>query len=401
MDFSGFRALRYRNYRLFFLGQSISLIGTWMQVVAVSWLVYHMTNSAFLLGVVAFSGQIPILLISPFAGVLADNFQRKPILVTTQTLLMIQALFLAVLALTGTIEVWHIIVLSILLGLINAFDAPARQAFVVDMVENKEDLGNAIALNSFTFNGARLLGPSIAGILIAIVGEGMCFLLNGLSFIAVIAALLAMKIKPKNIKIKNGDFLSGLKEGFAYAFGFAAIRDILLLVALVSLIGMSYIVIMPIFARDILGGGPQTLGFLMGATGVGAIAGALYIASRKSVNWKDISGALIVFGVGLTAFSLSRILWLSLLLILCVGFGMMVQMVSSNTVIQSLTDDDKRGRVMSLYIIAFLGMAPLGSLLTGSLAARIGAQNTILLNGLVSILGSMIFIKKFPLLKEK
>jgi len=396
------RALQYRNFRLFFVGQGISLIGDWMQSLAMSWLVYRLTNSALLLGVVGFTGQIPIFLLAPFAGVLADRSNRRRILVITRAVPIIQSFILALLTLTGTIAVWHIITLSLFLGLVNAFDIPTRQAFVVEMVEKREDLGNAIALNSFMFNGARLVGPSIAGIVIAVMGEGMCFLLNGISNIAVVSALLAMKITPRKTEVQVALLLQGVKEGFSYAFGFAPIRYILLLIGLLSLVGMPYSVLMPVFARDILHGGPSTLGFLMATWGVGALVGAVYLASRKSVLGleKMIAIALSIFGIGLVVFSRSHLLWLSLLLLLLTGFGMMVQMASSNTVLQTIVDDDKRGRVMSIYTMAFIGTAPFGSLLAGSLASRIGAPNTLTIGGTLCILGSLIFASRLSSLKE-
>jgi MFS family permease len=397
-----FRALSHRNYRLFFGGQGISLIGTWMQQIAMSWLVYHITQSAFLLGFVGFLSQIPVLLLSPFAGVLIDRWNRHRILICTQSLAMIQAFVLALLTLTGTIAIWHIIILALFLGFVNAFDMPTRQSFVVEMVETGEDLGNAIALNSFLFNGARLLGPSIGGILISLLGEGMCFLLNGISFIAVIIALLAMKITKREIRSRSSQVFKGMKEGFTYAFGFPPIRSLLLLLALTSLTAMPYTVLMPVFAKNVLHGGPQTLGFLLGASGVGAAVGAIYLASRTSVLGlgKLIVIASSIFGIGLIAFSISRILWLSLLLLVLTGFGMMVQMASSNTVLQTIVEEDKRGRVMSLYTMAFMGMAPFGSLLAGSLASRIGAPGTITISGVACILGSILFARKLPLLRE-
>lgn len=397
-----FRALSHRNYRLFFGGQGISLIGTWMQQIAMSWLVYRLTDSALLLGVVGFTSRIPTFLLASLAGVLADRWNRHRVLVITQTLSMIQAMILAILVLTGTIAVWHIIFLSLSLGLINALDIPTRQSFVVDMIEKREDLGNAIALNSSIVNGARLIGPSVAGMLIATLGEGMCFLLNGLSFIAVIFALLAMKITPKKREAQSSKVFQGLKEGFSYAFGFAPIRSVLLLLGLVSLMGMPFTVLMPIFAEKILHGGPQALGFLSGATGVGAIAGSIYLASRKSVLGL---GRIIVissnlFGIGLIGFSLSRLFWLSLLMMLLTGFGMMVEMASSNTVLQTIVEEDKRGRIMSFYTMAFMGMVPFGSLLAGTLANNIGAPNTVMIGGVACILGSVLFAKKLPSLRR-
>jgi MFS family permease len=397
-----FRALRYRNYRLYFGGQSISLIGTWLTRVATSWLVYRLTDSALLLGVVGFAGQIPTFLLAPLAGVLVDRWDRHRILVITQTLSMIQSLMLAILALMHVIAVWQIIVLSIFQGVINAFDTPARQAFVVDMVEQRDDLANAIALNSSMFNAARLLGPSLAGVLIATIGEGMCFLLDGISYLAVIASLWAMKLTPRNIERQPTRVLEGLKEGLTYAFGFAPIKAILMLIGLISLMGMPYVVLMPVIARDILRGGPHTLGFLMAASGVGALAGAIYMASRKSIRGlgKIMALSAGLFGLGLIALSLSRAVWLSLIVMFVTGFGMIIQMAAGNTVLQTIVEDDKRGRVMSFYTMAFLGMAPFGSLFAGGVASRIGAPNTILLGGVFCIFGSILFARKLPSLRE-
>jgi len=397
-----FRALSHRNYRLFFGGQSISLIGTWIQQIAVNWLVYRLTQSAILLGVVGFTSRIPTFLLASFAGVLADKWSRHRILIVTQILSMLQAFILALLVLTDTIAIWHIISLSLFLGLINALDTPARQSFVVDMVDRSEDLGNAIALNSSMVNGARLVGPSIAGMLIATVGEGICFLLNGLSFFAVIISLLGMKIRSEKRETQGTPVWQGLKEGFAYAFGFSPIRSVLLLLGLVSLMGMPYMVLMPVFARDILNGGAHTFGFLIGASGCGALAGAIYLASRKSVL--GLGRVIVItsslFGIGLISFSLSRLFWLSFSLMILTGFGMMVQMASSNIVLQTIVDDDKRGRVMSFYTMAFMGMVPFGSLLAGSLASIIGAPNTIMIGGISCILGSVIFATKLPSLRR-
>ena len=396
------RSFHYRNYRLFFSGQGISLIGTWIQNIAMSWLVYSLTNSTFLLGVVGFAGQLPVFLLAPFAGVLVDRWNRHRILLVTQTLAMFQALVLALLVLTGNVSVWHIIPISIFLGLINAFDMPARQSFVVQIVEKKEDLGNAIALNSSMFNGARLVGPSIAGILISALGEGICFLLNSISFLAVLAALLAMRVKPKRVEVKNKRILQELKAGFVYAFGFVPIRSIMLLIALISLVGMPYTVLMPVFAKNILQGGPHTLGFLMGFSGLGALTGALYLASQKNARRlvTMVPLAAGIFGIGLIAFAQSRVLWLSLIMMLITGFGMMVQMASSNTMIQTIVDDDKRGRVMSFYTMSFVGVAPFGSLLGGAIASKIGAPATLTIGGIFCVLGALVFTSKLSLLKE-
>jgi MFS family permease len=396
-----FRALSHRNYRLFFGGQSISLIGTWMQQIALNWLVYRLTDSALLLGVVAFAGRIPTFLLASLAGVWVDRWDRHRLLVVTQILSMIQAFILAFLVLTGRAAVWQVICLSLFLGLINAFDVPARQAFVVEMIGKREDLGNAIALNSSMVNGARLLGPSLAGILIAAVGEGICFLLNGLSFLAVIASLLAMEMIPRKTAAKSPQFLQGWKEGFSYAFGFAPIRTLLLLLGLISFMGMPYVVLMPVFARDILHGGPHTFGYLMGASGVGALGGAIFLASRKSVLGlgKIIVIATSIFGIGLIGFSLSRLFPLSLVLMVLTGFGMMVQMASANTVLQTIVDEDKRGRVMSFYTMSFMGMVPFGGLFAGSLASKIGAPATVMMGGFACLLGSILFATKLPSLR--
>jgi MFS family permease len=373
-----------------------------MQRIALGWMVYRLTNSPFLLGAVGFAGQIPTFLLAPLGGVFADRWDRRKVLIVTQTLAMVQALALSTLVLTGAMLIWHIFVLSVFLGVINAWDTPVRQAFMIEMVERKEDLSNAIALNSSMVNSARLLGPSLAGILIALVGEGTCFLLNGISYLAVIAALLAMNIMPKASPRQKARVWSGLTEGFRYAFGFAPIRSLLLLLALVSLMGMPYAVLMPVFARNLLGGGPYTLGFLMGASGAGALAGAVYLASRKSVLGlgKIIPIAAGLFGLGLIAFSLSRMLWLSLMMMTVTGFGMIVEMAASNTVLQTIVEDDKRGRIMSFYTMAFMGMAPFGSLMAGFLASRIGAPDTLLLGGSACLLGAAAFATRLRALRK-
>ena len=393
-----FRSFQYRNYRLFFGGQSISLIGTWIQRIATPWLVYHLTGSALLLGVIGFAGQIPTFILAPFAGVMTDRWNRYHILIGTQIAAMIQAFILTILYFSGTIAIWHIVLLNIFLGCVNAFDVPARQSFVIEMVEKKEDLGNAIALNSSMVNGARLLGPSIAGVLIALTGEGICFLLNGISYIFVIVSLLLMKVKPRQIKVRDTNVLKELKEGFSYAFSFPPIKHIIFLLGVISLMGMQYTVLMPVFAKEILHGGSHTFGFLMGASGLGALSGALYLASRKNVQGliKIIPMAAGLFGLGLIAFSFSRIFLLSLALMIVIGLGMMLQMASSNTILQTIVDDDKRGRVMSFYTMAFMGTAPFGSLLAGSLAKITGVSVTILTGGIFCILGAIVFAYKLP-----
>jgi MFS family permease len=397
-----FRSFQYRNYRLFFAGQSISLIGTWIQRIATPWLVYHLTGSPLLLGVIGFAGQIPTFLIAPFAGVMTDRWNRYHLLIGTQIAAMIQALILAFLYLDGRIEIWHIVLLNIFLGCVNAFDVPARQSFVIEMVEKKEDLGNAIALNSSMVNGARLLGPSIAGLLIAFMGEGICFLLNGISYLFVIASLLMMKVAPRKKSTKNDHVLKELKEGFSYVFGFPPIKHIIFLLSLVSLMGMQYTVLMPIFAKEVLHGGSHTFGFLIGASGLGALTGALYLASRKNALglFRIIPLAAGIFGLGLIALSISKFFLLSLALMVIVGLGMMLQMASSNTILQTITDDDKRGRVMSFYTMAFMGTAPFGSILAGGLANMIGVSNTILIGGISCIAGAAVFAYKLPKLNK-
>ena len=396
------RALGHRNFRLFFMGQSVSLVGTWMQRVAVGWLVYRLTDSAFLLGVVGFSAQIPAFVLAPFAGVLADRWNRHGLLILTQVLAMVQAFILAYLVLTETVVIWEIIVLSLVLGVVTAFDIPVRQSFMIEMIEEKADLGNAIALNSSMVNGARLLGPSVAGLLIATVGEGMCFLINGLSYLAVIASLLLMRIVQKNFRAQSRAW-HDLKEGLTYVYRFEPIRAIILLLALMSLMGMPYIVLMPVFARDVLHGGPSALGFLMGGSGVGALAGALYLASRRGVLGlgKMIPIGAAVFGLGLISFALSRNFIWSLILLTAVGFGQMIQLATSNTLLQTMVDDDRRGRVMGFFTVAFVGMSPLGSLLAGALASVIGAPWTLFIGGAVCLVGAGVFARKLPQLREQ
>ncbi len=393
------RAFQHRNYRLFFSGHGISLIGTWMQRIAMSWLVYRLTDSAFLLGLVGFANHIPTFLCAPFAGVFADRWNRQHALMVTQGLAMVQALLLGWLTLTGMIQIWHIILLSLFHGFIRALDIPIRHSFVLEMVEKKEDLSNAIALNSSMFNSARLIGPSLAGIVITLLGEGICFLLNALSYLAILLALKAMTIPLKTqLSGRSSPLWQGVKEGFTYVRRFTPIRSILLLLSLASLLAMPYTVILPIFAKDILRSGPSTLGFLMAGVGVGALTGAFFLAARKHVigleNW--IVRAACIFGGGLIVFSFSRVVWLSILLMVFTGFGMMVQTTASNTLLQTIADDDKRGRIMSYYMLAMGGMTPFGSLLAGGLASTIGAPNTLLIGGIACLLGASLFAKQLP-----
>ncbi|MEH2078880.1 MAG: MFS transporter [Nostoc sp.] len=395
-------ALRSRNYQLFFAGQGISLIGTWMTQLATIWLVYDLTKSPLMLGVVGFSSQIPNFFLAPFGGVFVDRFSRYRTLIGTQILAMIQSLTLAVLALTGVIEVWQIIALSLFQGFINALDAPARQAFVPELVEHKGDLANAIAINSTMVNGARLIGPAIGGLLIAGIGAGYCFLIDGLSYVAVIAALLAMKVKPWKNLGTEGNPLQKVKEGFVYAFSFPPIRSVLLLSALVSFMGLQNTILVPVIAEQVLKGGAESLGFLMAASGVGALTGGIYLATRQTILGigKLIALAPAILGIGLIAFSLSRFLPLSLFTMLFVGLGTILQIAASNTFLQTIVEDDKRGRLMSLYTMSFLGMIPVGNLLGGFLASHIGAPNTLMIDGIACILGSIIFSKQLPALRK-
>jgi MFS family permease len=396
------RALRHRNFRLFTAGQTISLIGTWMQQVAVGWLVYRMTDSAFYLGLIGFASQAPAFVLAPFAGALADRVDKHRLVITTQVAAMVQASVLAALVLSGRVEVWHVIVLMGWLGAVNGFDVPGRQSFLLDMVGDRADLPNAIALNSSMFNAARLVGPAIAGLAISLADEGIVILVNAVSYIAVLASLFAMRLPPRRTPSHRPSMLDHIREGFSYAFGFPPIRSILLLVAMVSLLAVPFTVLLPVVATEMLGGGADTLGFLMSAVGLGALVGALYLASRRSVRGlgRVIVVAAALFGVGLVGTAFSQVLWLSLGFLMLAGFGMMMQMASSNTVLQTLVDDDKRGRVMSLYSMSFMGMAPLGSLMAGALAARWGAPLALAAGGLGCVVAAGVFGTHLPALRE-
>jgi MFS family permease len=385
--------MRHRNYRLFFYGQGISLVGTWMTRVATGWLVYRLTHSAALLGIVSFAGQIPTFLFSAYAGAWIERLNRHRLLTFTQVLACLQTFALAALTLMGRITIAEIVLLSIAQGLITAFDTPTRHAFLVQMVEGKQDLGSAIALTASLVTLARLIGPAAAGFIIAAWGEGWCFCIDGISYIAVIASLLMMRVRPEQISAHKNSVLGHLREGWDYVRGFRPIRDILLLFALVSVMGMPYVVLLPVFATKVLHGGPHTLGALSGAAGLGALLSSVMLAVRKSVRGLAgaIRAAVVLSGAGLIVLGLSRNLVLSLASLLVVGYGMMQQMASSNTVIQTLTREDKRARVMSYYTIAFMGMAPFGSLLAGSLAERIGAPRTILVTGACCLIGAIWF----------
>lgn len=396
------RALRHRNFRLYFAGQGISLVGTWLTRVAMSWLVYRLTDSELLLGVVGFAGQIPTFLLAPAAGVLIDRADRHRVLLVTQSLALVQSALLAVLTISGAITVAEIVALALFQGVINAFDTPARQAFVVRMVDSRADLPNAIALNSTMVNAARLLGPSIGGVLIALVGEGWCFAIDSVSYVAVIASLMAMRVSPQALPGRGGGFHSELRDGVRYIARFAPVRALLLLLAASSLTGLPYAVLMPVFAKDILGGGPHTYGLLMAASGVGALIAALWLASRTSVLGlgRVVAAAAVTFGVALVAFSLSRTVWLSAPLVAVAGAGLMLQMASSNTLVQTLVDEEMRGRVMSFYTVSFLGMMPFGSLVAGWLGQHIGAPATVRLGGFATAAAALVFWRKLPELRR-
>jgi MFS family permease len=395
------RALRHRNFQLFFVGQSISVIGTWMTRLATSWLVYRLTHSALLLGVVTFAGQIVSFALGPFAGVWVERLNRRKLLVWTQAAAAIQSLAMAALTLAHVITLWEVVALAALQGLINAFDMPGRQSFLVQMVDDRNDLSNAIAINSSMANGARLIGPAIAGLVIGAFGEGWCFLIDGISYFAVVASLLLMRIKPQEIRRGAASMFEQIGEGWEYVRSFSPIRTILLLFALVSLMGYPYAVLLPLFAGQILHGGAYTLGWLTAASGIGALVSGLSLAARKSVVGltRMIQIAVSMLGFALILFGLSRALWLSLVLMVFVGFGLMQGASVSNTIVQSLVPEDKRARVMSYYTMAFFGAAPFGSLLAGALAHQIGAPYTVMLTGAVCVLGSLWFTVELPKVK--
>jgi MFS family permease len=395
------RALRHRNFKLFFAGQGISVIGTWMTRLATSWLVYHLTQSAFLLGVVSFSGQILSFLLGPVAGVWVDRMNRRRLLLWTQSLAAVQSLALAALTLTHVINLWEIIALTMMQGFINAFDTPGRQVFLSQMLEDPNDLGNAIAINSSMTNVARLLGPAIAGLVISAVGEGWCFFIDGISYFAVIASLLMMRIKPLNILRVKSSMIKQMREGWDYVSTFRPIRSILLLFSLTALMGYPYTVLMPVFAGKVLHGGPHTLGLLAGASGAGALISALSLTLRKSVlgltRMLQISAATL--GTALILFGLSHTLWLSLILMVFAGFGLIQSASATNTILQTLAPEDKRARVISYYVMAFFGMSPFGSLMAGLLADRIGASDTVMVTGVFCLVGALWFTFEMPKIK--
>jgi len=395
------RALRHRNYRLFFGGQELSVIGTWMTQVATSWLVYRLTMSPLLLGLVSFSGQVPAVLLTPFAGVWVDRWDRRTVLKTTQILAMIQSFALAFLALSGRITIWHVLGLSMFQGAINAFDIPARQTFVVEMIEDRADLSNAIALNSSMMNGARLVGPSIAGLLIAKFGEGYCFLIDGISYIAVIISLTLMDTAPGEPRMHEKLF-SELKAGLRYVRNFDPIRSILLLIAFLSFVGLPYMVLLPVFASTVLHGGPNTFGFLTGAAGLGAFISAVVLAMRKSIVGLGRRMALTSFtlGASIIIFGFSRSIYISLPLMLIAGFSMMQVLAAGNTIMQTIVDEDKRGRVMSFYSLTFVGITPFGSLVAGSIANHIGAPATVIIGGVLCLLGAAWFYSRLEAIRK-
>ncbi|MCX7590438.1 MAG: MFS transporter [Kiritimatiellae bacterium] len=405
---SPFRALRSRNYRLFFIGNGISRIGSWMQMVAVGWLAYELTaglpkgNRAFWLGVVGFAGRIPTFALAPLAGVLVDRWDRRRLVIVTQALAMIQAAILALLTLTNFISLWSLIALALMLGFINTFDVPSRQSFVIELVDRREDLPNAIALNSSLVNGARLIGPAVAGFFLKTVGAGVCFALNALSFLAVLIALFALRIKHPGRREVAGHMLRNLAEGIRYAMGFTPIRDVLVLLALVSLTGASYTVLLPIFAREVLGHGSGVYGLLFAGAGAGALGGAAALAMRRSLDgiWGWISAAPALLGLGLIGLALSRNVVLSVLFMPVIGFAMLVQTASSNTFLQGMVKDHLRGRVMSFYSLAHMGMVPLGSLLAGTLARSLGAPVAVAINGLCCIAGALLFSRRLPVIRR-
>jgi MFS family permease len=396
-------AFKYRNFRLFFFGQSISLVGTWMQQVAMGWLIYRLTGSEVLLGLLAFYGQIPGFLLSPIAGVYTDRWDLRRTITITQTCAMLQALLLGVLVLTHAVEVWHVVLLSVGLGIVTAFDVPARQAFLIQMVEGREDLPSAIGLNSSMFNAARIIGPAIAGFTINATGEGICFLLNAASYLAVLAGLMAMRLEPRQRTAPARHVLVELGEGFRYVFGFAPMRDILLLLMIVNLASMPLTsVLLPVFAKVELGGGAETFGLLTASMGVGALLCTLRMAFRRSVRGlgRQIGWGAALFGLGLVAFSLSYLVWLSMLLLVITGFSLMLETTASNTIVQTIVDDSKRGRVMSFYAMAFFGVGPFGSLAAGWLTKHLGAPRVAQLSGAMVVLAAGWFAVRLPALRE-
>jgi len=392
------RAFRHRNFRLFYAGQAISLIGTWIQQIALSWFVYRTTGSGFLLGLVTFCSQIPMLLFLPLAGLFSDRYDRRNLMIVAYLLAMIQAVALGVLTLTGAIQIWQILALGFFYGTIMAFETPARQSLISQMVNEKGDLPNAIALNSVLMNGGRLIGPSIAGVLLVFISEGWCFLINSASFVAIIASVSMMKLAAKPGAKTSGSLRHEFAVAARYAWNTRPIRIFLALVALISLTASPYTVLMPIFARDVLGGDAHTLGFLVGSAGLGAVIGTAFLTTRPNVF--ELS-RLVPFtsaaaGIALMLVGVSQIYWLSLAFMACLGFGIIVTAASVNMMLQTLVDEDKRGRIVSFYATAFLGMAPVGGLIAGSLAGQFGAPATAMINGTCCLLGTLVLLRSLP-----
>lgn len=395
-----FRALRHANFRRYFTGQSLSLIGTWMQQVAMGWLTYRLSGSAWLLGVVAFCANIFILLLGPFAGVLADRVDRVRALYLTQTLLALQATTLAVLTWFGWVEIWHLIALATFAGVVAAFDVPLRQTLYVNLVDDRSVLPNAIALNSFMVNAARVIGPALAGALLALATEAVCFALNAFSFVAVLAALHRVHWPKTAPSASRGGFLDNWNEGARYAFGFAPIRSVLLVIAAAAWTISPYSSLMPIYAKDIYGGGPQTLGWLLSAAGAGALASTFYLAGRDTIVGlgRVIALATVAAGLALAAFAFLRVFAVGVLLMTLVGGGVILAASSTNTVLQTIVEDRLRGRVLGFFTMAFLGVAPLGNLAAGALARQFGAPATFAFNGLVCAAAGLWFWSRLPTL---
>lgn len=392
------RALRHRNFRLYVTGQSLSLIGTWMTKLATTWLVYRLTGSPLLVGIVAFAGLFPTFILAPFAGVWMDRVDRRSLLVWTQIAAAVQSFLMAALTLAGLVTVPQILILAVAQGVINAFDMPARQAFLIQMVDDRHDLSNAIAINSSMVNAARLIGPSLAGVLIGVIGEGGCFLVDGVSYVAVIVSLLLMRVAPRETASTTVRMVEQLREGWQYVTTFRPVRSILLLAGMVSFVGNPYTVLLPVVAREVFGGGGPTLGLLTGAAGFGALVSALSLAARRTVVGltHNLQAGAMLLGVGLVLAGASRWLWLSLALMAVVGFGLMQALASSNTIIQTLVPEDKRGRVMSYYAMALFGAAPIGSLLIGALADALGAPLTFVVVGVLCLAGAAWFTWELP-----
>lgn len=394
------RALRHRNFALFIAGQGWALIGYWIQQLAVSWLVYRLTGSATLLGVLTFAANVPVLVLAPLVGLWSDRFNRHRIMIATQVLEMLQAMVLAALAFSGLIEIWHIIALTMFLGVCVAVELPVRHAYLLELVGDKQDLPNAVAMTSLVANCGRLIGPSVAGVLIGWFSEATCFLINAITYVAVLVSFAFIRVKRQPTAASHPPALHGLKEGLVYAWRTVPIRLLLTLLAIIALTAAPYGTLMPAIVHEAFGGDAQTLGFLVGAAGMGAVSGTLLLASRRNVRGltRFIVAAAFIAGCALIALSWSRLLVLSLALMVVIGFCILLISVSTNMILQTIVDDDKRGRVMSLYTAAFLGVVPIGGLIAGVLADRIGATRTVLIGGCVCVLATLYMARQLPLL---